>query len=449
MAVILRTLNVFSPAIPPSDAENRLTVDRTVLAARTAVAALVTLGVSITVSRQPAAGRYAPLLSAAASIGLTFATYVLESSRAKNAILERAVDLFYEKQVPVDVMDYIVQNPDAYHAICIDPRTDQLKHNEERLTQLIQRVKQSSAKPDPQIEALSWKLEKKHAKQVFEDIGILNLDETKSACWDAILKFNDYSKEEDSYFVRMVDKIFDESSPSLKYGSYLKALRSGNQDIINYIEQNKKVAPADFLRGTSGVPKDVKDSIDLETFQLLCKDAELDKTDFYPVWNLILKFNDLSGHALALFDKLLERRPISKKDQIYFCLQYAIERKRPVVVESLFNYHSTLIERARAPDYYLRIRDSKTAQLLLDRFGTTPSAGLLNAIISLGPETYSNDFTQCDHLRAVPGLWAQETEEALTLCDYSISPTLQLSSKQIDFCTPTTSPILILMIWIE
>ena len=188
--------------------------------------------------------------------------------------------------------------------------------------------------------------------------------------------------------------------------------------------------------------------IDLETFQLLCKDAELDKTDFYPVWNLILKFNDLSGHALALFDKLLERRPISKKIKFTSACSMRSNGNDPVV-ESLFNYHSTLIERARAPDYYLPIRDSKTAQLLLDRFGTTPSAGLLNAIISLGPKNIAMILLNATIYEPFQGFGHRKQKKPSRFVIHSISPTLQLSSKQIDFCTPTTSPILILMIWIE
>jgi hypothetical protein len=63
MAVILRTLNVLNPAIPPINAKIRFMVDRPVLIGRTALAALLTFGLSFMVLRRLIPGRYAALVS--------------------------------------------------------------------------------------------------------------------------------------------------------------------------------------------------------------------------------------------------------------------------------------------------------------------------------------------------------------------------------------------------
>lgn len=280
MAVILRTINVFSPAIPPHDAENRLTVDRTVLAARAAVTALVTLGISITVSRQSSAGKYTPLLSAAATIGLTYAAYALESSRAKHAIPKRAVDLFFNEDAPEDVLDYAVKNPDVYIAI-------------------------------------------------YNELSI----------------------------------------SSLKYGLYLylKGLKSGNQTIIDYIEQNKIVEPADFISGIFQFPNAVKVLIDLETFQLICKGADPLKISWVDLWCFIRKLDDLSGHTLALFNKVLERWNSGKTTINQFLVE-AIDLKLPGIVKSFLKNYSDKIDASKTTDYFSRVKDAKTTQVLVDHF---------------------------------------------------------------------------------
>lgn len=262
MAVILRTLNVLNPAIPPINAKIRFMVDRPVLIGRTALAALLTFGLSFMVLRRLIPGRYAALVSVAPSIGLGVAAYVGESSRAGRALYQRVLHLFYGKQ-----LEYV--------------------------------------------------------------------------------------------------------------------------------------------------------SFDLNSFHKICKRLDPNQTDFAYLWNFILNYDDLSGSALDLFNKF------NHINKIQWCLQDAIDKKRPGVVESLLKNHSNQIEASKTTDYFSRVKDAKTTQALLGHFKDfAPTPALLAAIISRNFTSYEDDFTRCDHFRAIPGLWAQSTDYDLSLCTTQNKPDL-------------------------